>query len=86
VLDNQVIYVFVCGKGGRNVWVQKGEQLRRRGLTEKIDRVQLADQFKIGVREAKRLGVPLNSLWLHCAVSFNAKSSFRRNIGQGQFQ
>ncbi len=65
VLANQVIYVFVCGKGGRNVWVQKGEQLRRRGLTEKIDRVQLADQFKIGVREAKRLGVPLNSLVVH---------------------
>jgi hypothetical protein len=65
VLENQVIYVFVCGKGGRNVWVQKGEQLRRRGLTEKIDRVQLADQFKIGVREAKRLGVPLNTLIVH---------------------
>lgn len=65
VLANQVIYVFVCGKGGRNVWVQKGDQLRRRGLTEKIDRVQLADQFKIGVREAKRLGVRLNSLIIH---------------------
>ena len=35
VLANQVIYVFVCGKGGRNVWVQRGDQLRRRGLTEK---------------------------------------------------
>lgn len=65
VLENQVIYVFVCGKGGRDVWVQKGEQLRRRGLTEKIDRVQLADQFKIGVREAKRRGVPLNTLIVH---------------------
>lgn len=65
VLANQVIYVFVCGKGGRDVWVQKGEQLRRRGLTEKIDRVQLADQFKVGVREAKRRGVPLNSLVIH---------------------
>jgi hypothetical protein len=65
VLANQVIYVFVCGKGGRNVWVQRGEQLRRRGLTEKIDRIQLTDQFKIGVREAKRLGVPLNSLIVH---------------------
>jgi hypothetical protein len=65
VLANQVIYVFVGGKGGRDVWVQKGEQLRRRGLTEKIDRVQLADQFKIGVREAKRLGVPLNNLIVH---------------------
>lgn len=65
VLANQVIYVFVCGKGGRNVWVQRGEQLRRRGLTEKIDRIQLADQFKTGVREAKRLGVPLNSLIVH---------------------
>jgi hypothetical protein len=65
LLANQVIYVFVCGKGGRNVWVQRGDQLRRRGLTEKIDRVQLADQFKTGVREAKRLGVPLNSLVVH---------------------
>ena len=65
VLANQVIYVFVCGKGGRNVWVQRGEQLRRRAFTEKIDRVQLADQFKTGVREANRLGVPLNSLIIH---------------------
>lgn len=65
LLANQVIYVFVCGKGGRNVWVQRGDQLRRRGITEKIDRVQLADQFKTGVREAKRLGVPLNSLVVH---------------------
>jgi len=65
VLANQVIYVFVCGKGGRNVWVQKGEQLRRSGLTEKIDRVRLADQLKIGLREAKRLGVPLNSVVVH---------------------
>ena len=65
LLANQVIYVFVCGKGGRNVWVQRGDQLRRRGLTGKIDRVQLADQFKTGVREAKRLGVPLNSLVVH---------------------
>jgi len=65
LLANQVIYVFVCGKGGRNVWVQRGDQLRRRGLTEKIDRVQLADQFKTGVREAKRLGLPLNSLVVH---------------------
>lgn len=65
LLANQVIYVFVCGKGGRNVWVQRGDQLRRRGLTERIDRVQLADQFKTGVREAKRLGVPLNSLVVH---------------------
>lgn len=65
LLANQVIYVFVCGKGGRNVWVQRGDQLRRRGITEKIDRVQLADQFKSGVREAKRLGVPLNSLVIH---------------------
>lgn len=65
LLANQVIYVFVCGTGGRNVWVQRGDQLRRRGLTEKIDRVQLADQFKTGVREAKRLGLPLNSLVVH---------------------
>lgn len=65
LLANQVIYVFVCGKGGRNVWVQRGDQLRRRGITEKIDRIQLADQFKTGVREAKRLGVPLNSLVIH---------------------
>lgn len=65
LLANQVIYVFVCGKGGRNVWVQRGDQLRRRGLTEKIDRIQLADQFKTGVREAKRLGLPLNSLVVH---------------------
>jgi hypothetical protein len=65
VLANQVIYVFVCGKGGRNVWVQRGEQLRRRAFTEKIDRIQLADQFKTGVREAKKLGVPLKSLIVH---------------------
>lgn len=65
VLANQVIYVFVCGKGGRNVWVQRGDQLRRRGLTEKIDRVQLCEQLKNGVREAKRLGVKLDSIVIH---------------------
>jgi hypothetical protein len=65
VLANQVIYVFVCGKGGRNVWVQRGDQLRRRNFGEKIDRVQLAEQLKTGVREAKRLGVPLNHIIVH---------------------
>ena len=65
LLFNQVIYVFVCGKGGRYVWVRRGTPRKRHFLTEKIDEFELADQFVEAMREAKRLGVEVNSAIVH---------------------
>lgn len=65
LLFNQVIYVFVCGKGGRHVWVRRGTPRKRHFLTEKIDEFELADQFAAAVREAKELGVEVNSAIVH---------------------
>jgi hypothetical protein len=65
LLFNQVIYVFVCGKGGRHVWVRRGTPRKRHFLTEKIDEFELADQFVDGVREAKTLVVEVNSAIVH---------------------
>lgn len=65
LLFGQVIYVFVCGKGGRNVWVRRGTPRKRHLSTEKIDAFELADRFAEGVREAKQLGVDINSVIIH---------------------
>jgi hypothetical protein len=65
LLFNQVIYVFVCGKGGRYVWVRRGTPRKRHPLTEKIDQFELADQFAEGIRDAKKLGVDVNSAIVH---------------------
>jgi argonaute-like protein implicated in RNA metabolism and viral defense len=65
LLYGQVIYVFVCGKGGRNVWVRRGMPRKRHLSTEKIDEFELADRFAEAVREAKQLGVDVNSVIIH---------------------
>jgi hypothetical protein len=65
LLYNQVIYVFVCGKGGRYVWVRRGMPRKRHFLTEKIDEIELADRFEEAVREAKQLGVEVRSVIIH---------------------
>ena len=65
LLFNQVIYVFVCGKGGRYVWVRRGTPRKRHFLTEKIDEFELADRFEEGIREAKELGVDIKSVVVH---------------------
>ncbi len=65
LLFGQVIYVFVCGKGGRNVWVRRGMPRKRHLSTEKIDEFELADRFAEAVREAKQLGVDVNSVIIH---------------------
>ena len=65
LLFSQVIYVFVCGKGGRNVWVRRGMPRKRHFSTEKIDEFELADRFAEGVREAKELGVDVKSVVIH---------------------
>jgi len=65
LLFNQVIYVFVCGRGGRFVWVRRGMPRKRHSLTEKIDEIELADQFADVLREAKRSGVEVKSAIVH---------------------
>ena len=65
LLFGQVIYVFVCGKGGRNVWVRRGLPRKRHLSTEKIDEFELADRFAEAVREAKQMGVDVNSVVIH---------------------
>ena len=65
LLFGQVIYVFVCGKGGRNVWVRRGTPRKRHLSTEKIDEFELADRFAEGVREAKQLGLEIGSVIIH---------------------
>lgn len=65
LLFGQVIYVFVCGKGGRNVWVRRGLPRKRHLSGEKIDEFELADRFAEAVREAKQLGIDVNSVVIH---------------------
>jgi hypothetical protein len=65
LLFSQVIYVFVCGKGGRNVWVRRGMPRPRHFIKEKIDEFELADRFAEAVREAKQLGVDVKSVVIH---------------------
>jgi len=65
VLDGLVNYMFVYGKGGRMSRVDFGERLRRRGLREKVDRVELRSKLESGIRAAKEAGAPLRSIVVH---------------------
>ena len=65
VLNGVVNYTFLLGSQGRVVWSEQGQPLRRRGLREKIDRVELRDQFMAALRFAAERQMTPNSLVVH---------------------